>query len=221
MSQPITIVLVDDEVLFRKGLAFILDREPNFTILHEASDGQELISFLQSTDKLPDVVITDLKMPIINGVEATKFIHKEFPEVKIIALTSYDTKSFVANMIDIGAVSYLLKSASPVELITTINEVATKGFYYSDYVRKIIKEVVLSGNKVKSSLDKSLLSEREIEVLQLICEQKNATEIGELLFISPRTVEGHRTNLLLKTDSRNVAGLVVYAIQNELVKLGL
>lgn len=219
MDQDIKIILVDDEVLFRKGLAFLLDREPNFSILQEANNGQELITFLRTAEQLPDIVITDLKMPVVNGVEATKIIHKEFPEVKIIALTSYDTKSFVANMIDIGAVSYLLKNTSPSELIFTINEVAHKGFYYSDYVMKVIKEVVLSGNKVKSSLDKGFLSDREIEVLQLICQQKNATEIGELLFISPRTVEGHRTNLLLKTDSRNVAGLVVYAIHNDLVKL--
>lgn len=219
MSQDIKIVLVDDEELFRKGLAFILGRESNFSILHEVSNGQELISFLRSTEVLPDIVITDLKMPVVNGVEATKIIHREFPDVKIIALTSYDTKSFVANMIDIGAVSYMLKNASPAELVFTLNEVATKGFYYSDYVRKVIKEVVLSGSKLKSSLDKSLLSDRELEVLQLICQQKNAHEIGESLFISPRTVEGHRTNLLLKTDSRNVAGLVVYALQNELVKL--
>lgn len=219
MDQKIKIVLVDDEVLFRKGLAFILEREPNLTILHEASNGQELITFLRSTQELPDIVLTDLKMPIINGVEATKIIHKEFPTVKIIALTSYDSKSFIANMIDVGAVSYLLKNASPAELINTINEVASKGFYYSDYVLKVIKEVVLTGNKLKSCLDRSLLSEREIEVLKLICKQKNAAEIGDYLFISPRTVEGHRTNLLLKTNSRNVAGLVVYALQNDLVQL--
>lgn len=219
MDQKIKIVLVDDEVLFRKGLTFILEREPNFKILHEDSNGQELITFLRTTEELPDIIITDLKMPIINGVEATKIIHKEFPRIKIIALTSYDSKSFVANMIDVGAVSYLLKNASPTELIHTINEVAHKGFYYSDYVVKVIKEVVLSGNKLKSCLDRNLLSEREIEVLKLICRQKNATEIGEYLFISPRTVEGHRTNLLLKTNSRNIAGLVVYAIQNELVLL--
>ena len=219
MDQIIKIALVDDEALFRKGLTFILEREPNFTILHEAINGQELITFLRTTDVLPDIVITDMKMPIVNGVEATKIMHKEFPSLKIVALTSYDSMSFIANMIDVGAVSYLLKSASPEELIFTLNEVAQKGFYYSEYVRKIIKKGVLSQNKIKSVLDKSLLSEREIEVLKLICKQKNAAEIGEYLFISPRTVEGHRTNLLLKTDSRNVAGLVVYAIQHELVKL--
>lgn len=219
MSQKINLVLVDDEILFRKGLSFILGRESNLNILHEASNGQELIDFLRNTQELPDIIITDLKMPVVNGVEATKIIHKEFPQVKIIALTSYDSKSFIANMIDVGAVSYIIKNASPTDLILTINEVYSKGFYYSDYVLKVIKEVVVSGNKIKSSLDKSFLSEREIDVLQLICMQKNATEIGEILFISPRTVEGHRNNLLLKTDSRNVAGLVVYALQNELVKL--
>jgi DNA-binding NarL/FixJ family response regulator len=219
MDKKIKIVLVDDEALFRKGLTFILERELNFTILHELSNGQELISFLRNTAELPDVVLIDLKMPVINGVEATKLMNKEFPSIKIIALTSYDSKSFVANMIDVGAVSYLLKNASPTELIQTINEVANKGFYYSDYVLKVIKDVVLSGNKMKSCLDRNLISEREIEVLKLICKQKNATEIGEHLFISPRTAEGHRTNLLLKTNSRNIAGLVVYAIQNELVEL--
>mgnify|MGYP003517183596 FL=1 len=219
MTKTIKIILVDDEELFRKGLEFILSREPNFSILHEANNGQELIAFLRSTYELPDIVIMDLKMPIINGVEATKIIHKEFPEIKIIALTSYHSKAFIAKMIDVGASSYLLKNASPEELIATINEVACKGFYYSDEVVNVIKEASLSGSKLKSCLDKSMLSEREIEVLKLICKQKNAAEIGDYLFISPRTVEGHRTNLLLKTNSRNVAGLVVFALQNDLVSL--
>jgi DNA-binding NarL/FixJ family response regulator len=219
MNTPIKIVLVDDEVLFRKGIAFILERESHFTIVHEASNGQELFEFLKNTTVLPDIVITDLKMPIVNGVEATKMLHRDYPSIKIVALTSYNSKSFIANMIDLGAVSYLLKNASPDELILTLKEVAYKGFYYSEEVLKIIKEVVSSGNKPKSPLDKTLLTERELEVLRLICKQKNAAEIGDYLFISPRTVEGHRTNLLLKTDSRNVAGLVVYALQNELVHL--
>ena len=132
MDTKIKIVIVDDEALFRGGLTFILKREPNFTILNENSNGQELLAFLRSTNELPGIILIDLKMPIINGVEATKIIRKEFPGIKIIALTSYDSKSFIANVIDAGAVSYLLKNASPTELIHTINEVAIKGFYYSD-----------------------------------------------------------------------------------------
>jgi len=220
MHNSIKIILVDDEVLFRKGISFLLEREKNMEIIFEAENGSELISFLKESKKSPDIIIMDLKMPVLNGVEATKIIRKDFPKIKIIALTSYDSKSFVVNMIDVGAVSYLIKNATPQELLTTINEVATKGFYYSDYVMQIIHENVLSSKKTQSSFDNKFLSKRELEVLQLICKQKNTVEMAEQLFISPRTVEGHRNNLLLKTESKNSAGLVVYAIQNKIVILG-
>ena len=219
MNDNIKIVLVDDEILFRKGISFLLEREKNIDIIYEASGGSELISFLKESTILPDIVMMDLKMPGINGVEATKILHKDFPEIKIIALTSYDSKSFVANMIDVGAVSYLIKNATPQELLTTIKEVASKGFYYTDYVMKIIQADVLTNKRTKSNFDSNFLSPREIEVLKLICIQKSTVEIAEQLFISPRTVEGHRNNLLLKTESRNIAGLVVYAVQNELMLL--
>ena len=218
MNKTIKIILVDDEILFRKGISFLLGRETNTEIIFEASNGNELISFLQSNkNNHPDIIIMDLKMPGINGVEATKIIHAEFPELKIIALTSYNSKSFIANMIDVGAVSYLIKSATPQELLTTINEVAEKGFYYTDNVMKIIQADVLTSKKTKSTLDTNFLTAREIEVLKLICAQKSTMEIADTLYISPRTVEGHRNNLLLKTESRNIAGLVVYAVQNEIM----
>ncbi|MDI6046353.1 response regulator transcription factor [Flavobacterium yafengii] len=220
MNKTIKIIVVDDEILFRKGISFLLGRETNIEIIFEASNGDELISFLQNNkNNHPDIIIMDLKMPVINGVEATKIIRKEFPELKIIALTSYDSKSFVANMIDVGAVSYLIKNTTPQELLTTIKEVASKGFYYTDYVMKIIQSDVLTNKKTKSNFDSNFLSPREIEVLKLICTQKSTVEIAEQLFISPRTVEGHRNNLLLKTESRNIAGLVVYAVQNEFMLL--
>ncbi|WP_338645705.1 response regulator transcription factor [Flavobacterium sp. KS-LB2] len=220
MSKSIKIILVDDEILFRKGISFLLGRETNINIIFEASNGEELISFLQNNkNNHPDIIIMDLKMPGINGVEATKIIRKEFPELKIIALTSYDSKSFVANMIDVGAVSYLIKNATPQQLITTINEVAEKGFYYTDYVMKIIQADVLTNKRNKNNFENNDLSPREIEVLKLICTQKSTVEIAEQLFISPRTVEGHRNNLLLKTESRNIAGLVVYAVQNQFMLL--
>ena len=215
----IKIVLVDDEVLFRKGISFLLEREANIEVMHEVSNGLELISFLKESTQLPDIIITDLKMPVLNGVEATKIIHKEFPQIKIIALTSYDSKSFIANMIDIGAVSYIVKNATPEELLRTIHEVATKGFYYNNTVLKIIHDNAMNSKNYKSKFDNSFLTSRELEVLQLICDQKTTIEIGEKLFISPRTVEGHRNNLLLKTESRNSAGLVVFAIQNEIATI--
>lgn len=221
MKKPIKIILVDDEILFRKGISFLLSKEENIEVIFEASDGVELIEFLKGDNPKPDIVIMDLKMPLLNGIEATKIIHRDFPTIKIIALTSYDSKSFIANMIDVGAVSYLIKNATPQELFETINEVAAKGFYYSEYVMGIIQNDLISNKKTKCSLDTNFITSRELEVLQLICKQKSTVEIGEKLFISPRTVEGHRNNLLLKTESKNVAGLVVYAIQNAIVTLDI
>jgi DNA-binding NarL/FixJ family response regulator len=218
MSKNIKIILADDEELFRKGILFLLEREKNIEVIFEASNGLELIDYLKQNDNYPDIIMMDLKMPFLNGVEATKIIHKEFPVVKIIALTSYNTKSFIANMIDVGASSYLVKSASPKSMISTINEVYKKGFYYDDIVLEVIQDDILS-KPSKNKFDEDYLTNREREVLELICQQYSTNEISQKLFISSRTVEGHRNNLLLKTESKNIAGLVVYAIQNKIVVL--
>ena len=219
--KKINLIIADDELLFRKGIRFLLEREDHFNIIFEANNGRELIDFISSAEELPDVILMDLKMPKLNGVEATKIIHKTHPEIKIIALTSYGGKSFITNMIDVGASSYLLKNTSPKTVIHTINNVYEKGFYYDEKVLTIIHNNIISssGKRIKSDLDKKLLSKREIDVLELICEQYTTNEIGEKLFISPRTVEGHRNNLLLKTQSKNVAGLVIYGIQKRLIEI--
>ncbi|WP_320814325.1 response regulator transcription factor [Flavobacterium sp.] len=220
MSELIKIVLADDEELFRKGLVFLLQREANIKVQYEASNGQELVDYLKTCEVYPDIILMDLKMPFLNGVEATKLIHSEYPNINIIALTSYNTESFIANMINVGASSYLVKNATPQEMLNTIKEVANKGFYYNETVMKVIHKNIISATKnTKSILDDDFLTAREKEVLELICKQFSTPEIAEKLFISPRTVEGHRNNLLLKTQSRNVAGLVVYAIQNKIMTI--
>jgi len=220
MKQKIQISIADDEQLFRRGLTFLLEREDQFQILFEAENGKELIDKL-NPEQLPDIILMDLKMPELNGVEATKVIHKRHPGVKIIALTSYDGKSFITNMIDVGASSYLLKNTSPKIMVHTIKEVYDKGFFYDENVLKTIHENLLSssGKRIKSDLDKKLLSKREVEVLELICKQFTTSEIAEKLYLSPRTVDGHRNNLLEKTESKNVAGLVIYGIQKKLIEL--
>lgn len=221
MEEKIKVVIADDELLFQKGISFILGREKNIDIINEVANGQELMDYLNSIDDLPDIILMDLKMPYLNGVEATKLISTKFPSIKIIALTSYNTDSFIANMIHVGAVSYLVKNATPKEMIDTINEVYDKGFYYNDVVLKVINDGLIASNS-KTKINKSIFSEdyltnREREILQLICLQHSTAEIAEKLFISPRTVEGHRNSLLLKTESRNVAGLVVFALQNKII----
>jgi DNA-binding NarL/FixJ family response regulator len=221
MSSKIKIVIADDEQLFRKGMRFLLEKTDEFEVIFEAEDGNELIDLLKTSEVVPDIILMDLKMPKLNGVEATKIVHKDYPDIKIIALTSYGGKSFIINMIDVGASSYLLKNTSPKDVVFTIKEVHEKGFFYNEKVMKMIHENLLSssGKKIRSDLDKKLLSKREIEVLELICAEYTTNEIAEKLFISPRTVDGHRNNLLLKTGSKNVAGLVIYGIQKKLIEL--
>ena len=220
MSKLIKVLLADDEELFRKGILFLLEREENIEVIYEASNGEEVITYLKSNDNHPDIILMDLKMPFLNGVEATKIIHKDFPFVKVIALTSYNTKAFIANMINVGAASYLVKNASPKLMIDTVNEVANKDFYYDDLVMQVLQENIISDSKKsKTPLDDNFFTAREKEVLELICLQYSSPEIAEKLFISSRTVEGHRNNLLLKTKAKNIAGLVVYAIQNKFIEL--
>lgn len=216
---PIRIALADDEMLFRKGIAFLIGREPDIEIMYEASDGQELVDYLKESDEQPDIILMDLKMPTLNGVETTKILNRNFPNIRIIALTSYNTKPFIFNMIQVGAVSYIVKNASPDEMIHTIRQVAEKGFYYNEDVMQILSNGELR-TAPKSLLDNAFLTQRELEVLECICQQKNSAEIAAELYLSQRTVEGHRTNLLVKTGSRNIAGLVVFAIQNRLVNVG-
>jgi len=221
MENKINIVLADDELLFRQGLKAILSNQDNINVLFDAKDGNDLIQQLRTVEILPEIVITDLKMPELNGVEVTKLIRKEFPTIKVIALTSYFSKPFILNMISIGAVAYLAKNSTPALMVKTIEEVADKGFYYDEEVMQYIHESIVNpaDKKVKSNFDTNYFTKRETEVLELICQQQTTNDIAENLFISPRTVEGHRNNLLLKTESKNVAGLVIYALKNKLVSL--
>jgi DNA-binding NarL/FixJ family response regulator len=221
MIKTIKIILADDEVLFRKGIAFILQREPNIDIIYEASNGQELVNYLkENKDNHPDIILMDLKMPLLNGVEATKIINNDFKEIKIVALSSYDSKSFIANMLQVGAASYLVKNTTPTAMIATINEVFQNGYFYNQTVLEVIENESPDANiKLKNDFDEDYITIREKEVLRLISFQFNTSQIAEKLFISPRTVDGHRNSLMLKTEAKNVAGLLVYALQNKIISL--
>jgi Response regulator containing a CheY-like receiver domain and an HTH DNA-binding domain len=219
MSEKITIAIADDEQLFRQGLKGLLGLSPELEVLFDAENGKDLIAKLHRTTELPQIVITDLKMPELNGVEATKIIHKDFPSIKVIALTSYFRKSFIINMLSIGAVAYLAKDSTPTHMIETIKHVAEKGFYYDEKVMKYVHENIKNPTDGKSTFDSSFITDRERNVLKLICEQKTSVEIADILNKSPRTIDGIRNALLLKTESKNLAGLVIFAIKNKLVSL--
>jgi DNA-binding NarL/FixJ family response regulator len=222
IKEQIKIAIADDENLFREGIIGMLETEGDFTFLFEAENGQQLLNKLKMfEDNLPQVILMDLKMPEMNGVESTRAIKKQYPDMKIIALSSYYSKSFILNMIDAGVVGYLPKDCKKDELLETIRKVYDKGYYYNDVVMGHINENMLHGTKAstKSTFDKLYLTKKEKEVLALICAQYTTQEIAEKLFISPRTVDGHRNNLLQKTNCKNTAGLVVYAIQNHIIDI--
>jgi DNA-binding NarL/FixJ family response regulator len=213
MISKIKIALADDEMLIREGIKAILGQEDIFEVLFDVSNGIELIDYLENNpNNLPEIVLMDINMPEYNGVEATEFIHSKFPEILIVALSSYTSTTFMKQMFSVGAVCYIPKNFSPIDLIYRIKKVHENGFYYENSFLSFIKNNVNSLQFIASEE----ISERELQVLKLICQQQSSTEIAQKLHISPRTVDGHRNSLLAKTDSKNIVGLVVYAIQNKL-----
>ncbi|MBL7808787.1 MAG: response regulator transcription factor [Saprospiraceae bacterium] len=221
MTPEILVALADDEALFRRGMRLILEDYPDMKIVLEAENGEELLTRIRQSDELPEVLLLDLKMPGMTGIEAAELIRKEFPSIMIVVVSSHVSKAFILNMIEIGAAAYLGKNAHPDEVVETIRMVREKGFYYNQMVMEVIRDNITGRNPVKPqrSFDIELTS-REKEVLQLICAECTTQEIADKLYISNRTVEGHRNNMLAKLGCRNTAGLVVYAIQNGLVQLG-
>lgn len=189
-------------------------------VVLEAEDGVDLLSKLKAVDQIPDVLLLDLKMPQMNGIEVAKILQVDYPVLKTIVISTHFSRAFIINMVELSAVAYLPKNSEPQEVIETIKAVHEKGFYYNSEVLSIIRENLISKKKPKAQFSLELTA-REKEILQLICEQYTANEIAEKLYISSRTVDGHRNNLLLKLNCRNVAGLVVFALQHKIVEIPL
>ena len=218
MKPMIQIALADDETLFRKGMSILIEEFEGMQVSLEAQHGRDLLDQLAPLDTLPDILLLDLNMPELNGVETAKILQKDYPSIQIIVLSTYFSKQFIINMIELGASAYLPKNSLPEAVESTIREVADKGFAYNDKVMAVIRENLIKKTRPKPSFGPEL-TEREREILQLICEQYTTGEIAEKLFISARTVDGHRNNLLQKLNCRNTAGLVVCAVQHQLVNL--
>jgi len=215
--NKIKIAIADDYKIYRDGLKVNLLEDDNLEVVFEADNGEELLGGLASAK--PDVIIMDLKMPVMDGMEATKHVRKQYPAMKVLVVTMYDDDKFIIHLMEHGANGYLLKNADKDEIIKSIYAVHENGYYFNDLVNKaLLKKLILKGN-VKPSFNQNIeFSERELEVLKLICEEKTAAEIGKELFISARTVEGHRTKLIEKVGVRNTAGLVMFALKNGIVQ---
>jgi DNA-binding NarL/FixJ family response regulator len=211
--NEIKIVLVDDHKLLRDGLRNIIEQKSNMHIVGEASDGREAIKV--SSKLMPDVIVMDVAMPGMNGVEAAKQIHKAQPDIKIIGLSMHSGKQFIQGMFKAGAFGYLLKDGDADELLTAITTVVQN----KKYLSKDINQEFLSMLKSGEDIVKSHLSSREKEVLQLIAEGNSSKEIGEILFLSSKTIDVHRNNIMRKIDLHTIPELTKYAIQKGLTSL--
>lgn len=215
--KQIKVAIAEDQKIFRDGIKVGLMLDKEISVIQEADNGEELLEAIQRN--VPDVVIMDLKMPIMDGMEATKEIRKKYPAVKVVVVTMYEDDKFIIHLMEIGAHGYLLKNADAEEIRKSIHAVYENGYYFNDLVNKaLLKKLVLKGN-LKPSFNQNVeLTERELEVLKLICQEKTAAEIGKILFLSPRSVEGIRQRLIEKIGVRNTAGLVLFAIKNGIVE---
>ena len=214
--NKIRILLADDHPLVRSGLIKLLEPHKEFVVVGEAGDGAEAVAL---TKKLqPDVVVIDLSMPKMGGVEATKIIREKYPEVRVLVLTMHDNEEYVFQILKAGAGGYILKDSGREDLAAAIRAVANGEKFFSPRVSEIMVQAYLGrpdGHPASSASDDLPLTRREREVLAYIADGLNNAQIAERLFISPRTVDTHRTNIMQKLDIHDAANLVRYAIEHK------
>ncbi len=214
--ELVKVAIADDHKIFRKGVILSLRQYTNIKFVQEADNGQDLIDGL--AESVPDVILMDLKMPIKDGIETTKYVNKNFPGIRIIILTMYEDERFVGHLMDSGANGYLLKSTDPAEIKKAISDVMRTGFYLNNFVNKILIKKNYSKQKFNPNLNSEIvISEREKEVLTLVCMEYTAQEIAQKMDISARTVEAIKDRLMERFGVKNSVGLVFYSMKNSLI----
>lgn len=218
MSEKIRLLLADDHAVLRSGLRLLLSEQPDMEVVGEAADGEEVI---QKTRELqPDIVLLDITMPGVSGLEAMDRIKKENPEVKIVVLTMHDDESYMERIMTSGGSGYVLKKAADTELLQAIRSVQQGGVYLHPTMTRILVGAFVSKSRQqdKQTHLESKLSEREREVLKLIAQGYTNKEIADMIFLSVKTVETHKAHIMDKLELRSRAELVRYALDNGLLK---
>lgn len=214
--EIIKVAIADDHKIFRKGVIHSLKQYSNIEFILEAENGDELIEGVQSQQ--PDIVLMDLKMPVRDGIETTKHLNKHFPEIRVLVLTMFEDERFVGHLMESGANGYLLKSTEPAEIRQAIMDVMSTGFYLNNFVNRILLKKNYSKQKFNPNLNAEIaVSEREKEVLNLVCMEYTAQEIAAKMEISPRTVEAIKDRLMERFGVKNSVGLVFFAMKNGLI----
>jgi two-component system response regulator DegU len=219
MRKKINIAIVDDHLLFRRGMVQILSQIEDFEITLEATNGIEFLEKLE--EQKIDIVLLDIQMPEMDGIKVTEILRKiNADDPKIIVLSMHDEDQYILHLLEIGANGYLLKDTDPDEVELAIRKVHGQGIYFTDFVSRVmlkkatLKKPPRSGKYFNYKKD---LSERELEVLTLICQGSTTAEIANKICLSPRTIEGHRTRIMEKLNVNNTASLVAYAVKNDLI----
>lgn len=213
----IKVAVVDDHHIFRSGVVALLSDYKDMEVVLQASNGIELLNLLRSKRHTPHVILLDIEMPEMNGIETTLLLRKEFPKTKIIILTMHNEEEFIFDLMSKGANGFLPKDKSVEAVIDAIYAVMQKGYYYNDQITQAIIKGNSGSLKAPQLLSKAALTDREIEIVKLICEQKTNKEIGEILFISARTVDHHKTNIFTKIGTKTTIGIVMFAMQTRLI----
>jgi DNA-binding NarL/FixJ family response regulator len=212
----IKVAIADDHKIFRKGVILSLRPFTNIKFVLEAENGDELLNGIPAAE--PDVILMDLRMPGKDGIETTKLVSKQYPAIHIIVLSMYEDERFVSHLMENGANGYLLKNAEPQEIRRAIMDVHEKGYYLNNFVNRILLKKSHAKQKVIPSLNNEItLSDKERDVLKFICMEFTAQEIAQKMDISPRTVEAIKDRLMERFGSKNTAGLVFFAVKNNLV----
>ncbi|QJD94758.1 response regulator transcription factor [Mucilaginibacter robiniae] len=220
--SKIHIAIADDQKLFSQALAMLIGTVSDFELLFVASDGLDFLEQLKQSPVPPQVAMLDIDMPGMDGVKLNKQLQKDYPQIKVIMLSVHLEEELITRLIEDGAAAYLNKNCDKEDLIKTIHAVMRDGFYINQLTLKAISAAQKKRTAAKKAADDQLsagLTKREIEVLVMICEEKSNSEIADKLFISVRTVEGHRNNLLIKSGCRNTVGLVLFALRHNFFKL--
>ena len=203
------VVIVDDHQLFAQSLKGLIDSFEEFNVLYHAVNGQDLIDKLETISNTPHIILMDVNMPVLNGVETTAWLKKNKPSIKVLALSMEDNENLIIKMIKNGARGYLLKDIHPDELKTALTELMTEGFYHTKHVSRTLQKSFLHELN-----DDSELSNNEVQFLKLACTERTYKEIAELMNLSHKTIDGYRDTLFKKIGVKSRTGLVVYAVKN-------